>query len=579
MSLPASRSVLTSYGWLIAPVMAVVLTVTTFSNIPLMEKFFTYGYYYVLTSIFALWIWISLDSAKRNRLLDLLKADAGGLLFCIAMTAIVFVSVAPTLRVLFDQTNIIAVSKSLTFDRTVNNTLEGYWIHENFYPSLQTVEPRPFMMSFWIHLCHAVSGYRVENAYAVNALMLFGILSLAFMTVKRWLGSSWGYAVVLLISAQPVITQTATSAGLEMMNAFFFFMMLLSAAWAARAPSAERLLLLWAQLLMFAYTRYEAVVPAFTTVALLVLFRRIKLADLKGNLLLYSMTPLLLLPYFWQARITWKSHFDAMITSKPLDVPAFSAAYLFEHNLLFFKKIFLLNSSLPYAGLVNILGAAGLIIFFYRFLAGKTRIRRHEGALVWISGIAVIELWVIFTGYYYGNCDQPAEARFFTIFMILFSCAAVYGMSRLKFFRLPFVAILFSASCFMIYHPVSIESRFSNNFEGAREHRAIVRFLSRQPDKDYLVIYYWPGAFTVYNMNSISFQTANLQPSKIKAMLFEKRRFREIFVFQRFYRGSEEPAKWFKLVPDYDLETVAELPALNQGLIRVSRVVQKTRPA
>ena len=113
--------------------------------------------FYCMLALFACWA-----AALARRLPPgfdgraFLKEYGAGLLFSLALTVFIFLSVKPQFRVLSDETNLLAVSKSMLFERRADNVTMGKWYYFNFQPLLRETEKRPYMFPFFTSLVGAV---------------------------------------------------------------------------------------------------------------------------------------------------------------------------------------------------------------------------------------------------------------------------------------------------------------------------------------------------------------------------------------------------------------------------------------
>ncbi len=538
-----------------------------------MVHLFTTWSYYILGGVVGVWIFTLFKTAdvRQDTLKKVLWADRYGLLFSLLLVIFLFVTVTPTLRVFIDQANIVGVSKSMTFDKTVNLNREGYWYYLNFHPTSFVYEKRPFLMSFLTHCVHVVSGYRVANAFVVNFILLFAFFSLTFIFIKRWLGQWWAYIALILLAAQPVVSQTATSAGYELLHALFFFIMVASFAWVIKEPSPASLLFLWAQCLMFSHTRYECFALVILGLILAGIFKKIRWDDIRPNIPLFSLTSFFALPVYWQRLLTWNHTLTDSQKVEPEGV--FSVVHFIKQNIIFFEKGFKLYSDLPYAGIINIIGIGGLVYFLVLFITNQIASKTKQKQFVLIALVLVGALWVITTSFHAGRVDVPNVSRYFMLFMSILTLGAVFFMSRIASLNWRRAMLLFSIGCVMVYHPLSMESRFSNQSYSVREYNFAMNFLKEQRDRNYLVIFDVPEVFTINNIGAISFNTANRDPEKAVFQWVRQHLIRDVFVFQRVFYSLKAPAPDCVLKPPFRLKTLDEIKDWDGGYFRISKVI------
>lgn len=57
---------------------------------------------------------------------------------------------------------------------------------------------------------HDLTGYRPENVFALNTVLTFGLLGLAYLTGRNIGGRGAGAVAVLLLTSLPLLAQNAT---------------------------------------------------------------------------------------------------------------------------------------------------------------------------------------------------------------------------------------------------------------------------------------------------------------------------------------------------------------------------------
>ena len=542
-----------------------------------MKDLFIHYSYYLMWGVCLVWVWVCSRTvlANEERIISKLQSARWSLLFIFIFTFAAFLNAHPSLRVLADQTNLLAVAKSMTFEKTVRMPTEGTWGFENFRVLTWEIPTRPLLYPFLIHLVHGLSGYRIENAYAVNFICLLAYLVFFYFLTERWLGKKWGLAAVVLIASQPLVTQTSASAAMEFTNAVFFFAAMGSVAWYLKKPSAETLLFLWANLLMLGHTRYESALLAFATLVFLAAARLIAWADVRRHAPIYVFTPILCLPLFWQRLLTQGEY------NCPADraLTPFTLANLREHAAAFFGETLRLghllpyDGMLPYANVVNLAGLAALLFFLIRFLISKKRPTKSDLWFGLIFGLNLGLFYIIIASYYLGMPDQPTFARYYVILVTVLTMSALWFMNHVRVFRKkPLLVLAFTAVCFFTYHSSSMENRFSNRQYLVREYNFAMSFLKKETDKNFLLIHDRPGLFVVSDYGAITFTLAN-RNREGTLLDFKRHFYRDIFVLQRIEYKTGQPEKDCVLDGTYKLETLTELQNGADFFFRLSKVI------
>ena len=140
-------------------------------------------------------------------------------------------------------------------------------------------------------------GYHAENVFVLNIFVLFLLLFLIYAQVKNYLGNNiWALSAVILVASQPVVVQSASSGGFDLLAALFLIISFSCLRWFLNAPDTARFQLLWVSLLMLSNVRYEGVMFFAIVLFFLLYFKYIKTRFfVNGATIVYPLTPLLLL--------------------------------------------------------------------------------------------------------------------------------------------------------------------------------------------------------------------------------------------------------------------------------------------
>ncbi len=560
-----------------SPVLAACLIGFTVFNRVRMEHWFNRGTYYLIAALFGVWVWIVFRTAAVHwkGLKASLAQNRHGLWFSLLLTVAVFLTVPCSFRVMMDQPELVNVSKSMTYERRVDIHLEGYWQPDGYKPTARYIEKRPFLFPFLIHVVHVLTGYRPENAFVVNFIAQLVLFSLSFILAARLLGGPvWGYVTLLLLASQPLVTQCATSAGFETVQAVFFLAVLASLGWYLKKPSPDRLCFLWAQTIAFVNTRYESIAIAAALFFLMLPFVRWR--DVAARAYVYALTPLLLLPTLWQRILFTSEIWNYDDGERPLSTPVFALKHAIRHNFDFVQKAMDFYSTLPYAGIVNIAGLAGLALFCVRFAGKKEVMSRPARRTAWIIGALIVLFWAIVTSYFYSNVDRSHEVRFYLIFVIVLSMFAVYLMSRWTIPGTKTVAVLLSLGCLLLYHPVAMTGALSKSHTLTREFKLMADYFRHEPDKRFVIVYDWPIVLTIFDYGATSFIKVNRNPEKTILSHLRSGELRDVFVVQRIKiskQGSRIASETSLDPGHFRLELIVELKNGRGKALRISRVI------
>ncbi len=542
-------------------------------------KWFVYGAYFMVGAVFLIWMGVVLNLAwsRRERIKELSRKHWKGGVFVVLVASAIHLSVPPEFRVLADEANLLGISRSMTFDRRVDKAAEAVWSDGKFQPVRWLVDKRPLLFPFCAHLLHTATGFRPQNVFVLNFLVLTALLGLVWLVTCRCWGGLWAVAAVLLVGSENLLSQSAGSGGFELLNTFFMFASACALWWYLKQPCAERFLLLWAHLQMFMHCRYESTALVAATLVLLMAFRTFKVEHLgQGRrTLFYVSAPPLMLPLFW-------AHFA---TSNPWELNKGEAVSIFSlgdaatHTSEFFKTFFSFNLLYPHTSVVNMLGLAGLSILAVRFAFFRHVSGSALRTALWIMGSNMVILWIIITSYFQGSVlnvegtgAEPTQTRFYLPFVLLLPWGCLWLLRSLPWLRVRPVQVLPAVlAAVAVYHPVSMESRLSRQLTLPREYRMVTAYFDALPTRNFIVIYHRSGMLTARTMASISFNRANKNPTRWLE-LKRKRRFETLYVVQRIAHKDLQPMEGMTLDPALELKMVKEYRATSKYLIRISKV-------
>ncbi len=550
-------------------VIATLLLALTLPNPAKMQDFFVHGSYAIMAVLFFVWLGILLKHAIASKAdpKAFLRSYGPGILFAVALSIFIFVSVKPSLRVLADETNVLAVSKSMVYERAVDNVTEAKWYFLNFQPISRVLEKRSLLFPFFASIIHILTGYRLENVFVLNFFALAALLSLLHIWFKKHLGAAWSYIMLFLVVSQPIVSLCAASGGLELLQVLFLLIAFMSLERFMEDASAANFELLWINLIMLCHTRYESFIFFIVCMALLGYFKYIRLEFFTKSAL-YALTPILCLPILWQ-RILMRGHFQ-----EPPGVPVFAVEHYIKYNVMFLKNLFNFQFFLPYANVVNLVGLAGLLYFVQKIFERNPQKSKTRAHFLLFVLVLMCCSWIIFTSHFLGTMELPSSGRFYLMFCIALSLAAGLMLYQLRGILPTRITAVAALAAFCVYHPIAVENRFINSQVIIREYRFVDDFLKKLNDPNLLLVYGAPGFFTVRNYGSVHYSHANANKEQILNE-YKRRLFSDIYVVQEISYDSGKPTDETALVSDYELEPLTGLQNTAETYLRMSKVVNK----
>jgi len=550
----ASLSVFT--GLLLWSLLDRQMMFTLFSNLSYYIVFLLVIVWVVQTAVFL--------KSLNFSLIGLLKNFWPGILIALVLTSLVFISVKVGFKTLSDETNLLSVSRSMAANKTVHNTTMAKFYYDNLNPIINGMENRPFVFPFMVHLLHVFTGFRYQNLFVLNFIVMFIFLSGVYIAVRKFLDPLSGIAAMFLVLSCPVFTVFGTSGGYGLLNCAVFFLVMTAVYYFIKSPSSCSFMFLFASLLVFANIRYESIV--LLLIVPLLVIRKIKWQFLKDGSWLIFLTPLLCLPFIWQ-RIPKQAAFET-----PEGGAAFSFKALSLNIETFFKSIVDFNYQAPHAGLLSVASIVVFIFLFVEIARRKIWLSEHGRRFLVVLFVSALALNCVYLFYFFGSFTHPSTTRFYMILFILLASGPVV----LRIFKPQVMSgltlLLLSVVCFVFYHPVAVEGRFINSLILNRKTEQCIDFLSKLDNKNILIITSRPGQYVALGYGAIDFDYAN---NNKDATLFEFQRhlYPRLFVLQEIEYGTGLPIQYDTLHSDYKLKTLYEIQNTATEFLRISEVI------
>lgn len=556
---------------LIGPLALIALVAIVFETIldkKATELFVSSSSYYLILGLCCLWVWAAHKVLAESKVSvrEFLFTKRFGFLSALLITICVFLSVDPTYHTLSDETDLIATSKSMFYDKTIYNSRMGKW-HSGFYNSLfNDVPRRPILFPFAIHLVHQVIGYSYVNGFIVNFLTLFSLLMLAYLVIQPKLGAQAGVGTMLLVAAQPVVAIHAASSGFDLFAATVTMGMLFVLYFYLRSPSSSKLFLLWLSLLLLLNSRYECFIYAPVVAIGLLVARQLRFGDIKNYFSGYCVSLFFVLPFFWQTLLTDSKEYRNSTDTESV----FSFEHFTNHLGGLINAQFDFSFYLPYATILNWIGLVAAVAFLSLFLRNRTSEKRYLNFFTYIAIACILVHLTTILSFWSGWPAHPSTTRYYINLMILLSLApALYAAC----FRPALAKYIFPISVlmFVLYHPVASYGKFMQTLAVNREIRHIYDFIQEVDDQNILLVSQRPGPYTVLNIGSVNFHYLN-KNFKTVANEFRTDLYKDIYVAQIIKFDTQLPAPGNTLREEYKLSKLEELQYTPFEFIRISKM-------
>ena len=224
---------------------------------------FNHSGYYFMFALCLLWTVLVINNLKKE-FFARIKKHGPALLLAIGLTFLIFHLSPPKFKILADETNLIATSMAMHYNKTVAMPVEGTAIsYFNFDYHSQSINPRPLLYPFVTSLFHSLLGYSAYNGMAVNFVLGVGILFLMYMLCALLFSRFWGMVAMILTASFPIFVFWVTSSGFETINLFFILMVVLTLYLFLQSRDTRHAELFLCSLIMLSHCRYESALMIF----------------------------------------------------------------------------------------------------------------------------------------------------------------------------------------------------------------------------------------------------------------------------------------------------------------------------
>jgi hypothetical protein len=554
----------------VLPALLLTLLGISFARSEYAEPLFIHTTYYFLMVLVVCWAGTYLHVARDLRkatIWDWVKENKAGILIALVVTVVTGLAIHPALRVLSDETNLLGTSKNLFFSKTATFTTTGKYYYDNFWDAGVVIDRRPSLFPFLVSLIHVLRGYSYTNVFLLNLLVLPVFVLVAYRLAKSLGGEVFGTISALLVVAHPIALISVRSGGFDFVAAFFSLLIIKSFLDHVRRPSAGTLAVLWMNLCMFAEIRYETGLFLPPVVALLLVFRLVKVDYLRPYRLLYALTPGFLLPRIWQSILRGN------VPEQDAGAVIFSVTNFLENTRDYFKPILHpFDFHPPHSTIVIALGVVGAILWLHwlnrRMVSRDWKTPNFKFATMVLCWM-VVQVVIVFT-YVWGRAQHPAASRLVIAIDTFFSFPAAWILTvSLKRFR-PFVPILLAVALFAVYLPVASEYRILNELTLTREAATTWRFFEGLHENRILIVTDRPGLYTVMNYGAVDFDAAKNDPALLEA--HDRHLFFDTYLVQQIDLTTKKVMPQFEIWPNRAREPMIEFQNDANTTVRISRL-------
>ena len=496
------------------------------------ENLFAKSSFYFFNGMIVTWVYCLYDWRRKAYSPLALSTKCGGLLFALLLTLIVWFGVEHSFKVLSDEANLMAISQSLTFDKTAYNHTMGRWYYDNFWPIANQIDKRPILFSYLLHFFHVILGYSITNVFLLNSILLFLFLYLVFILVYPIGGFLGGLAGMFFVLAQPILSITAISGGFDLLACVTQIWVAYLVLKLCQKDEPTLRPLIWYTLILLVHTRYENMLAFPIVIGCLWYFGKFPLSELKKHPYLYSLSSLFLLPRIWQ--LMMPQNYE-----NPPGIPVIGWINFQKHLPVFVQNFFNLNYELPYATVLNIFCLFILLIWSARFLSKRMTLPTNSIPFTLIIlAFAFAELCISLS-HHFGVFDHPTQARLFLLFIVTLSLSPMLLHWILG--RLPSkILLVTSVSAFLFYFPIARENRFVDR----------------------------PGIYTIRPVGAVDFNWAKANQQMIRDDI-RRHLYDAVYVVEDIPFNRERS----QLADVFELQSVFERQNTPEYYVRISKVV------
>ncbi len=381
------------------------------------ERLIVHGGYYYILGVFGAWVYFGWRVSRQVRAETSASSGCvfpkGTLIFLLCATAFAVWSDSFDHKVLFDEYVLQGTGWHMHRTKEVATPLRAYDFAGTWLVIDTFLDKRPYFFMFLASLLHDLTGFRVENVFALNVGLAFGSLATVHWLVRELSGrTSPARVAVALLATLPLFGQNATAASMELLNIAMIGVAMMAALLYLRRPDEERVSWLILTGVLLAQSRYESVLFVFP-IALVVVVGWVR----TGRLLLpwtAMIAPLLLVPYAWH---------DRFVSTKPIlwqlregETTRFALHYVWGNLEGARNFFFSVSPAQPNSLWLALLGFVALAWAIVRFWV-RRRSRAVGGFPVAAMTIAFFAVTIVanlalLMFYYWSRLDEPIAARF-----------------------------------------------------------------------------------------------------------------------------------------------------------------------
>jgi hypothetical protein len=535
------------------------------------------GYWTTLLSLLA-FLWLLVRSFRNKP--PAWRRHLPGLLAVVVCGGLLQGNEPHRFRVMFDEYAMLSTSMNMHFTRHAAVASTGLYENGQMQYTGDYIDKRPLGFPLLVSFVHDVIGYRPANAFVVNAGVGFAFLGTVYLIGVLLGGTGLGLLGVLLATGLPLVAQTATGGGLDLLSATMVLAVLAQVIRHLRAPTLENSELLVAAYVFAAQVRYESIILGFLVGAVIALgWWRSRRMDMSWPL---TLSPLLLLTpvlinFVYVAN-------PGFFESHRMGVETFSRTFLdrnFGESLYF---LFNWDGRMVNSPLLSMVGIVSLLLCLVKFARSVPALLKDGDPLLAVVGLIVFGLGfsVLTLFYFWGKWTDPIAARLSFPLQLALLVSTLYASTMLlKMPRQLRVAQIVSGLFILGYTiPASARHQATKDMRASYETEWAVDYVLTHCDESTLILSPSSLPFVCHERPAVGFAVA-AQDESLLQLQWPKTPYRQILVLQELvynaatnqwevWRGSNLTPT----LPGLVLEPVTEHVFVSGYLARISRLVR-----
>ncbi|MCX6936977.1 MAG: glycosyltransferase family 39 protein [Verrucomicrobia bacterium] len=435
------------------------------------------------------------------------------------------------------------------------------------------VNKRPPVFVSLLSLVHDITGYRPQNVFYLNALIVGVFYIFLFVTANRFYGLNAAYFACSLFAAFPLFYQNASGGGFELLNLLLVLMFIWSSSIYIDKPekTTQRFLILVA--IILANTRYESAVFAGAA-GIIILLGWIKRRSVIYDVSLY-LAPLVMMTFLFRLS-TFQDNFEGNWQIRAGMSP-FSLEYFYDNLGHALNYFFAFSRGSTSFELIFILGLPCMIFMLY----GKLKSMVREGisscsVSVWVASVVVVFNFGVLLFYHWGQVDASEVSRLilpFALICVLSTCYLLFDQVKHILVSRILWGLLFIC-LFTISIPRAATANSSLSNYNVRRADWTIKVLNSLPPTSYVVAS--PDGLRLF-LDKIQGVPIGLLNERARQLAFHyKLKTFTALVVQQFFVDPDTqketvfPGDW--LHPAYKTSIIAETTVRPYVITRFSRV-------